>query len=175
MIIAIISDIHDNLTNLDKCLDWCRKNKVVKIICLGDITNSETINYLSSNFNGEIFLVRGNIELYEEDELKSYQNINYGGEISIIEIDNLRIGLCHEPRKIKKILADDIGKESGPNIKNNRLDFIFYGHTHKPWLEKDGLTMIINPGNISGTFYEATFSYLDTTSRKLELKILKEL
>jgi len=165
MILAIISDLHDNLVNLEKCLNWCKENKIAKIICLGDITNIETINYLSNNFKGEIFLVRGNIELYEEAELESYQNINYGGETKIIQIDNLNIGLCHEPQKIKKILAE--AKE--------KIDFIFYGHTHKPWLEKDGATMIVNPGNLSGTFHEATFAYLDTTTRKLELKVLKEI
>ncbi len=162
MLIAIISDIHDNLANLKICLDWIEKIKFEKIICLGDVTNIETINYLSNYFKGEIFLVRGNIELYEEIELEYYQNINYGDEIKILEIDNLKIGLCHEPRKIKKLM------DCSP-------DYIFYGHTHKPWLEKDGATMIVNPGNLSGTFHEATFAYLDTTTRKLELKVLKEL
>lgn len=173
MILAIISDLHDNLANLEKCLDWCKENKIEKIICLGDVTNSETINYLSINFEGEIFLVRGNIELYEEAELSAHKNINYGGEIKIIKIAGLNIGLCHKPEKIKKILAE--AKENNLKAENKKLDFIFYGHTHKPWLEKDGATIIVNPGNLSGTFHEATFAYLDTASRKLELKVLKEL
>jgi len=165
MIIAIISDIHDNLANLEKCLTWCKKNKVAKIICPGDVTNIETINYLSNNFKGEIFLVAGNAELYEEADLKNYQNINYGGEISIFKIADLNIGLCHEPIKIKRVLASSTVK----------LDFIFYGHTHKPWLEKAGATIIVNPGTVSGVFYEASFAYLDTESKKLELKVLREI
>ena len=165
MIVAIISDIHDNLANLEKCLVWCKKNKVAKLICPGDITNIETINYLSNNFKGEIFLVAGNAELYEEADLKNYQNINYGGEISIFNIAGLNIGLCHEPNKIKRLIDSSA----------NKLDFIFYGHTHKPWLEKAGPTIVVNPGTVSGVFYEASFAFLDTESRKLELKVLREL
>lgn len=171
MILAIISDIHDNLANLEKCLTWCNKNKVAKIICPGDVTNNETINYLSSNFKGEIFLVSGNAELYEEADLKAYRNINYGGEISFFNLDGLNFGLCHEPAKIKRILIEADKKDS----EHKRLDFIFYGHTHKPWLEKNGSTIIVNPGNLCGVFHEPTFAYLDTETRKLELKVLKEL
>ncbi|MHB8903503.1 MAG: metallophosphoesterase family protein [Patescibacteria group bacterium] len=165
MILAIISDIHDNLANLEKCLNWCKKNKVAKIICPGDITNSETLNYLSNNFKGEIFLVSGNAELYEESELKLYKNINYGGEFFIFKIENLNIGLCHRPEITNKIMAS-------AKIK---LDFIFHGHTHQPWLKNKGATIIVNPGNLAGEFNEATFAFLDTASRKLELKVLAEL
>jgi len=165
MKIAIISDIHDNLPNLEKCLSWCEKEKVEKIICPGDVTNFETLKYLSHNFKGEIFLVSGNAELYEEKDLKKFKNINFGGETMIFTLDNLNIGLCHQPEKIKRILEST----------KNKLDFIFYGHTHRPWLKKEGLTMIINPGTLSGVFSESCFAYFDTKSRKLELKVMKEL
>lgn len=165
MKVAIISDIHDNLVNLEKCLTWCNKNKIDKIVCPGDITNNETLNYLSSNFSGEIFLVSGNAEIYKKEDLNGLKNINFGGEINIFKIDNLNIGLCHQPEKIKRIIAESL----------NKLDFIFYGHTHKPWIEKQESTMIVNPGTLSGTFYEAAFAFFDTASRKLELKILCDL
>ena len=42
MLIAIISDIHDNIPNLKKVLDYCRENKVEKIICCGDLATLET-------------------------------------------------------------------------------------------------------------------------------------
>jgi len=165
MLIAIISDIHDNLINLETCLNYCRVKKVEKIICCGDITNKDTIKNLAQNFLGEIFVVSGNADLYEEKYLNKFSNISYYGEIAIVELDGLNIALCHEPKKIKKI------KELTPN----HLDFIFYGHTHKPWLEKDGEIMTVNPGNLAGTLYAATFAILETESKKLELKIVADL
>jgi len=157
MKIIIISDIHDNLVNLEKCLNWCGKNKVKKIICLGDITNSETLEYLAGNFKGEIFLVKSNIELFDELELKKYSQIKYCGEMGRLEINNKKIGICHE-----QYLADRI-------IKQGPVDIIFYGHTHKPWeFQKDGI-IIINPGTLGGVFQKATFAVMEKENIKLIL------
>lgn len=162
MLIAIISDIHDNLANLEKCLNWCNREKIEKIICLGDVTTEETINYLAEYFSGEIFLVNGNCEIYQEADLIKYKNINFGGEISLIILDNLNIGLTHRPQEIKKILA----------LAPSPLDFIFHGHTHTPSLKNQDGTLIANPGNLAGVFHQATFATLETKTKKLELKIL---
>lgn len=165
MRLAVISDIHDNLANLKKDLDWSKNNQIEKIICVGDITNLETINFLAGNFPGEIFIVRGNADNYEDSDLKSFPNLNYLGEIGFINIDGLNIALCHEPEKINKF----------KNLSEDVPDFIFYGHTHKPWLEKNGETIIANPGTLGGVFYPATFAILETENRNLELKRLDEL
>jgi len=165
MLLVIISDIHDNLANLKKCLNWCRREKATSLICCGDLTTIEIASYLAQNFPGEIFVVEGNAEIYKEAELIKLKNVNYYGEIGINEINGVKIGFCHEPKKIKKI------KELSPFA----LDFIFYGHTHKPWLEKEGNTIIANPGTLGGVFNPASFATLDTTKKNLELKILADL
>lgn len=165
MLIAIISDIHDNLETLKKCLTWCSNNKINSLICCGDITTIETISYLARNFSGEIFVVSGNAEIYEEKDINKFKNINFYGEIGINEINGVNIGFCHEPEKIKKI------QELSPLD----LDFIFYGHTHKPWLEKRGSTLIVNPGTLGGVFYQATFAVLDSGAKNLSLKIVADL
>lgn len=169
MLIAIVSDIHDNLTNLEKFLNWCRDQKVAKIIFCGDTTTIDTMARLDaatkSGFPDEIFVARGNIELYEESELAPYKNLNYCGEIGIIELGGLNIGLCHEPEKIERLME----------ITPTDLDFIFYGHTHKPWLEKRGATTVANPGNLANVFHQPTFAVLNTGNKKLELKILADL
>lgn len=184
MLVAIISDSHDNLDNLKKFLDWTLKNKVEKIICLGDVARIESIKYLTHNFLGEIFLVKGNACLYDEKDLKKYKNIKYYGEVGEIEIEGLKIGFVHEPEKIKHFNLLKVGlnkvdldkavlDKSG--LEKRSLDFIFYGHSHKPWLEKEGETFIANPGTLGGVYYQATFAVLDTKTKNLELKILEGL
>ncbi len=165
MLVAIISDSHDNLDNLKKFLDWSLENKIEKIICLGDVCKIESIKYLTQNFPGEIFLVRGNACLYDEKDLKKYKNIKYYGEVGEIEIEGLKLGFVHEPEKIKKIT----------NNIEYKPDFIFYGHTHKPWIEKNDKTFIVNPGTLGGVYYQATFAVLNTETEKLELKLLGSL
>jgi len=165
MLLAIVSDIHDNLANLDKCLGWCRQQGANKIIFCGDTTTSETLQHLVANFSGEVFMVTGNVELYEESEIPSNKNFRYYGASGQINIDGLEIAFCHEPEKINKII----------NNSQTKPNFIFYGHTHQPWWEKKDEIIIANPGNISGTWHQATFATLDTNTKKLELKILADL
>jgi putative phosphoesterase len=175
MKIAIISDIHDNLPNLEKFLNWAKAEKVEKIICCGDVTNSETIGLLSSGFLGEIYLVRGNADIYDEDELVAYPNIKYGGRKAVWEIAGRNIGVCHEPFLIKEVFAEDKRKkDDGPVVPSfaKKKDIIFYGHTHRPWLDDKGETVLINPGALSGGYTAATFAGWDTEKGWPELKIL---
>ena len=161
MKIAIISDIHDNLVNLEKCLNWCNKNGIKEIICCGDVTNSETLGILSNKFNGTIYLVKGNVEIYNEAELKQYQNIKYYGKVGKIELNNKFIGICHEPYLVERMR------------KEGNYDIIFYGHTHKPWIEEMGGIKLVNPGTLSAMFQKATFALMEDD--KIELKILEQL
>ena len=161
MKVAIISDIHDNLINLEKCLAWSKANAVAAVICCGDIVNSETLDYLAKNFKGTIYLVRGNLEIYQEIEVQQYSNINYLGLANIFTLDNKKIGVCHQPDLIKEI------------IRQGQCDYIFYGHTHQPWLKQENSVKIINPGTLGGVFYKASFAVLDTETGELELKLLE--
>lgn len=162
MKIAIISDSHDNLNNLKICLSLIKKEGVGKIICCGDVCSLETLKFISTNFLGEIFLVAGNAETYQEKELKGIKNISYHGLLGYTKIDNLNIGFCHKPTQLKEL-------QEKAKIK---LDFIFYGHTHKPWLKKELDTFLANPGNVAGIFYQATFALLNTDTKNLELKLI---
>ncbi|MBU0722535.1 YfcE family phosphodiesterase [Patescibacteria group bacterium] len=155
----IISDIHDNLINLKKCINWGRGEKIANAICCGDVANGETLKYLVDNFKS-IYLVRGNLEIYDETEIKKYNNLNYLNRFGIFEIDGKTVGLCHEPWYIKSVLK----------IKPCQL--IFYGHTHEPWIEKKDGIIMANPGTLGGVFNKACFAVWNSLNNKLELKIL---
>jgi putative phosphoesterase len=165
MKIAIIADIHDNLANLEIFLSWSRRQNIETIINCGDSTNQETLAWLATNFPGEIILVRGNADNFSQEELLPWPNIKYDGETSKCCLGGLNIGACHEPEKIERLQ-----KES-----ERLLDFIFYGHTHRPDFKKEGKTIIANPGTMGGVFYQPAFAILDSDSKNLELKLLHEL
>ena len=158
---VVISDIHDNLVNLKKCLDWCSEQKFSEMICCGDITNSETLEVLARGFKNTIHLVKGNVEIYTEEEIKLYDNIKYYGHVGTTQIGDWTVGFCHEPSYIPQVMT----------LK--KCDLIFYGHTHKPWESiKKGITLI-NPGTLSGMFQKATFAIAGPN--KLQLKTLDQL
>ena len=156
----VISDIHDNLVNLKKCVNWGKAENIENAICCGDVVNSETLQYLSESFK-TLHLVPGTPALYDEAEIKKYKNIKYLGRFGVFELDGKTIGLCHEPWYIKSVLK----------IKSCQI--IFYGHTHEPWIEEKAGLITANPGTLGGVFNKASFAVYDSANGNLELKILE--
>ena len=161
MKVVIISDLHDNLVNLKKCLNWCQQQSVEKLICCGDLTNSETLKALATGFTKTIYLVKGNIEIYDQAELSQFSNINYFGQDGSFILAGRKVGLCHPPSLVDKIL------------NQGQCDIIFYGHTHQPWLDEKSGVKIVNPGTMAGMFNKATFAIWQPEKELIELKILE--
>jgi hypothetical protein len=160
MKVAVIADIHDNLTNLERCLDLCRENNIENIICCGDVTNSETLGYISDHFKGRIMLVRGNMEIYGEQEIANHDNIDYGDRVGYFEVGNKIVGVCHEPFLVDKIL------------ERKDCYIVFYGHTHRPWEETRDGVRIVNPGTLGGVFSRPTYAVWDTETGEMEMKFI---
>lgn len=166
MKLAIISDTHDNVPNLEKALKWINKNKIKVIIHCGDLSAPSMLTkVIALKFKGQINFVHGNVgdrELLEE-VAKKYKKFIIHGNAGKIEIDKKKIAFTHFPWLAEKL------------AKGGRYDLVFYGHTHKPWEEKIGQTRMANPGTLAGMFYRATFAVYDTKTDKLELKILEKI
>jgi uncharacterized protein len=166
MHLAIISDTHDNLATLDKFLDFIGQNPVRAVIHCGDIASGVTLERLAKGFDGKIFAVFGNMDYRESVQaaIKKYpQRIKLFENFGNAEFGGLEIGFCHH-------------KETAlEHCQESKYDFIFYGHTHKPWLETVNNCQLANPGTLAGMFYQATFALLDTETKKLELKIIGRL
>jgi hypothetical protein len=162
MKIAIISDVHDNLANLNIFFRYCEEAGVTELICLGDVTTAETLEKLAQGIKGRIHLVRGNADMYETNLAGSWPNIVYYGKTGSAEFGGFMAGMCHEPENI-------------PDIDNSLgCDLVFYGHTHKPWIGKQKGLLTANPGTLSGVFQQATFALWQPAGQKLELKYLHQ-
>jgi len=159
MKIAIISDTHDNLENLKKFFDFAKKKKIKILIHCGDVCNGETLKEIEKNFE-RIYLSLGNADI-KDSILKEAKKTKIFENEGRIEIENLKIGFCHMFNLKEKNLED--------------FDFYFFGHSHWPFLKKEGNCYLANPGNLAGLFYKATFAILDTKTKKIELKILEKI
>ncbi|MDD3285321.1 MAG: YfcE family phosphodiesterase [Patescibacteria group bacterium] len=164
MLIAIAADLHDNLANWHKFKEYSKKQGINTLLFCGDLCNSQTLKKINSEWPGKIFLIAGNQELYDQDKVNKLSNINFLGRYGKVKINNLNIGLIHEPEYKERTIGE-----------NQELNYLFYGHTHKPWLSRDRGVIIANPGTLGGVFYKASFAVLDTDTGKLELKILENI
>jgi hypothetical protein len=160
MLIAIISDVHNNTTNLKKVLNYCTKNKIEKIICCGDLASLETLNFLNDNFRGEIYFTFGNMDdehLQNYKILQKYKNTKVYKNFGETKIDNREIAFVHHPTKAEEL------------AKSGKYNFVFHGHTHKPWTEVINNCILLNPGNVAGEIYPPTFAIWNTEDDKFNL------
>lgn len=167
MKVAIISDIHDNLPNLEKVLKYCRENNIEKIICCGDFGTEQTFDKLAE-FDGEIFTVLGNMDegYVEYNKIKDkYSHCRVWEKEAEVLIDKLRIGFTHKQTDAYLMI----------NQTPEKFDYVFYGHTHKPWEQEFKGVRMINPGNVANQFYPPTFAVLDTEVKSLKLITVNDL
>jgi uncharacterized protein len=173
MKIAIISDIHNNQVNLKKVLDFCAKEKIETIICCGDLASQEMLDFLNDKFSGTIYYVFGNMDIdhlrgiefadhiksdkASDHVIKKYKNSLIYENFGEIELDGKKIAFVHYPNVARELAA------------TGKYAFVFYGHTHMPWMETIEKCKIINPGNVAGEIYPPTFAVWNTENDKFEL------
>jgi uncharacterized protein len=187
--IAVISDIHDNLANLERFLkvfdEQCSSlgdEQVCGIICCGDVTTPETLEFLASNFEGPIKLACGNTEIGQEkfaEVAERHKNLEVFAEVGALHhteqgksgLVKIDVAFVHRPNKTRELAL------------SGKYSFVFYGHTHRPWIKEvaakgnplgavQGLplaTFIANPGTLGGVFTAPTCAILETQTLKLEL------
>ena len=182
MKIAIISDTHDNLANFKKAISLIKKEKIKILIHCGDIFEPETIKEALKDFSRKAHFVLSDFDEdyfknLEKDYFKDFPNLKIWREFGEIEIGKKTttrpppspssprrgplIAFCHSPKTAFKLAF------------SQKYDIVFYGHLHKPWEARIKKTKLVNPGNIAGLFFRASFAIYDTESNELELKILK--
>jgi uncharacterized protein len=166
MKLAIISDTHDNLANLEKFLTWAKENRIETIIHCGDIASGDTVEFLAKQFFGTIHLAYGNMDANYRDDIylasDNLNNVRLHGNQGELKVAEVKIAFCHFPEVAKEL------------AETGKYNLVFYGHTHKPWMETlSNHCQLINPGTLGGVFQKATFASYDTATNKLELKILE--
>ena len=110
-------------------------NKVQHVLCLGNIGNKESYDWLISLSN-DFHSVKGD---YDEGDIPEKKSVQIG---------DFSIGLIHGHQIIP---WDDL--ESLSNIQRTLgCDILLSGHTHKTSIKVKENKLYINPGSISGAF-----------------------
>ncbi len=161
--IAIFSDLHDNLKNLDLFLLKARQAKAGALIFCGDLAGSETLKYLATQWTKPLYLVGGNADYFSINETKKFAHLKYRADFLDFSLGNFKVLVAHKPTDLKKILAADLS-----------YDFAFYGHTHTPWIKQESGIVIANPGNLKDNLGQATYALWNEKTGNLELKRISD-
>lgn len=156
MKIGIMSDSHDNLPKIRAAIAVFADEKVKLVIHAGDLVSPFAAKELKK-IKSRFVVVFGNNDgerlglarmLGDKINLPPYQ----------LKIADLKMLICHEPYALSAL------KQSG------YYDAIIYGHTHEVDVQKDGASLIINPGECGGWVNDrCSIAIWDTETSDIEI------
>ncbi len=141
MLLAIISDIHENFHNLIKTLEDINTRNVEYIICLGDLMNAGIAKVLAMQ-DIPCFMVWGNNDGEKVDIMQAACRENSQLSVSLNTYDFLELGG-------KKIFISHYNDLAEPMAKSGLYDAVFYGHNHLMKKEIINNVHVVNPGELA--------------------------
>jgi putative phosphoesterase len=166
MKVAIISDTHDTLDNVDAALTQIKDLRVEAIIHCGDWCAPFTFQEIAKA-KLPVYGVFGNNDGAQFEILEwikeSGAPFTIEREILEFSLDNKKIAVNHYPQIATSLAA------------SKEFDVVCFGHNHHKSLEKQGATWLIDPGSLSQrSFGGPSFAIYDTESDTAELIELKK-
>ena len=141
MLVGVVSDTHNNISNIKSIIDIFNKQKVDLVIHTGDISKPDTLK-IFSDLNSPMMGVFGNNDRIEsglEEVCREYK-FNFKEPPLSIVLENRNIAVFHEPEIIQEYLNN-----------NENIDIIIHGHTHRYREEEIDGIIYFNPGESAGS------------------------
>ena len=139
MLIGVVSDTHNNSKNIEKIISLFNEESITTVFHTGDITNANSLEKFNK-LNSRLIGVFGNNDRNELNlkECAKQNNFLFKEPPALIEIENKKIAIFHEPELIESFL------------EKNHADIVLHGHTHRYRNQRIRNTLIFNPGESSG-------------------------
>ena len=140
MILGVVSDTHNRVSNVETIIDIFNSKKVDKVIHTGDITQAKTLARFA-RLDCSLLAVFGNNDLKESglEEISKINDFRIEFPPFVTKIANRNIAILHEPDDIQDLIKE-----------NPSIDLILHGHTHRYRNEEINGIKIFNPGECAG-------------------------
>jgi putative phosphoesterase len=137
MRLGIVSDIHDNLPNLEAAIAFLNTGADV-LLCCGDLCSPFVMDVLRK-FTGPVHIIFGNndADLFRITK-KSDSRLQVHGEFIELELAG------------RKIAANHFDNIAVPIARSGGYDLVCFGHNHRISRATVNGTLAINPGPIFG-------------------------
>ncbi len=153
MIIGILSDTHNNTDKIIRAVDFFNLRQAEIVLHAGDFSMPSSAKYFSK-LKGSFISVFGNNDFQEHDLSRIINNFGIISHAPYnFVIDNKIFTLTH-------YLYGNY----------NNTDYVIYGHTHKPRIQKINNCTYINPGECCARRYgRSTVALLDTNTENAQI------
>ncbi len=139
MRIGVVGDTHDRMPNVERIVALFREARIDRIVHTGDITQPQVLSRFAS-LQVPFLGVFGNNDRAERQSLE-LEALRLGLDLSppprSFDWAGRRILVVHDPSEAPDPLPPD-------------LSLLLHGHTHRHRLERQGETLIFNPGECAG-------------------------
>ncbi|MAS95196.1 MAG: YfcE family phosphodiesterase [Verrucomicrobiales bacterium] len=152
MKIAVLSDSHDNIWNLEKALKQVSELECEVLLFLGDFCAPFTLKQIAEGFSGPIHAVFGNNDgdpFLLSQIASGFDHVTLHGQYAELDLGEKKIAINHYPDISKRI------------AESRAFDAVFSGHDHQKYVHQMGKTVWANPGEIMGRFGEPSFGVYD--------------
>jgi len=159
MLVAVMSDSHDNIWNLRKAVKIIQNHQAGLIIHCGDFIAPFMLKELDQagipvhgvfgNNDGDQFTLT-------KMSLGTLDHITLHGLSGQVDVEGFNIGFTHY-RAMGEGLA---------TAGNSRL--VCFGHSHEHEIRQAGHVTLLNPGEIMGKQGSPGFCFVDTDSAEIE-------
>ena len=159
MIVAIMSDSHDNIWNLRKALEIVKSRQTGLIIHCGDFIAPFMLKELDDSaipVHGVFGNNDGDQYTLTKMSLTTLNNITLHGLAGQVEAGGLTIGFTHYAQMGAGLAAD------------GKCGLVCFGHTHEHEFRQAGRAKILNPGEIMGEEGSPGFCFVDTETVEIE-------
>jgi hypothetical protein len=159
MKIGVLSDTHDNLTNLVPVLETFKERGIKTLIHCGDLTSLDMI----SHFKGfRMIYTIGNMDVATgaiKKRIEKMNTDNFAGMVYRGKLDGVPVAVTHShiDGKVMEL------------VQEQRFKWIFHGHTHEKRDEVVRGVRIVNPGALGGLGREPrSFCIVDLDTEDVE-------
>ncbi|MDY6792953.1 MAG: YfcE family phosphodiesterase [Thermodesulfobacteriota bacterium] len=159
MLIAVMSDSHDHIWNLQKALGFIKERDAGMIIHCGDFVAPFMLKELEGAgvpVHGVFGNNDGDQYLLTKFSLTVFSHITLHGIIGQVDIDEFTIGFTHQGMVAEGLAA------------GGKYQMVCFGHSHEYLLKNIGQTILLNPGEIMGKEGSPGFCLVNTKTKKVE-------
>ena len=140
MQIGVMSDTHNNLSNLLYALAYFRDREITTIIHCGDLTDFELISHF---YGFQLIYLFGNVDADTgviRKRVKALNAENFAGLVFRGQLGEAWVAATHS----------HIEGQLMALVQEQRYNWIFHGHTHQRRDEVVQEARIVNPGALGG-------------------------
>jgi putative phosphoesterase len=158
MIVAVLSDSHDNIWKLDAALPHIQRAEAV--IHCGDICSPFLLRRLAEGAAARpLHVVWGNNDgdkLLLARVAGGYPDVSLYGQFAELDLAGVPAAVNHYP------------EIAHPLALSGKYHLVCYGHNHKAREDRVGACLMLNPGELAGIQGRSTFALVDTADLRVE-------